>query len=124
MVSLKAFPLKKQFCHGIDSARTDGRGVDAVLGPEMRSTGEVMGISKTFGESYAKISNFSLWSSCLRLARFFSFADKDKESALPSVKRLFGMGFTLFATAGLLNSFITMELQALRCANILKELGH
>ena len=34
--------------------RTDGRGVDAVLGPEMRSTGEVMGIAETFGESYAK----------------------------------------------------------------------
>ena len=34
--------------------RTDGRGVDAVLGPEMRSTGEVMGIAQTFGESYAK----------------------------------------------------------------------
>jgi len=40
--------------------RTDGRGVDAVLGPEMRSTGEVMGIAPTFGESYAKsqISSF------------------------------------------------------------------
>jgi carbamoyl-phosphate synthase large subunit len=34
--------------------RTDGRGVDAVLGPEMRSTGEVMGISNSFGQSYAK----------------------------------------------------------------------
>jgi carbamoyl-phosphate synthase large subunit len=34
--------------------RTDGRGVDSILGPEMRSTGEVMGISPGFGESYAK----------------------------------------------------------------------
>ena len=34
--------------------RVDGRGVDSTLGPEMRSTGEVMGIAQTFGESYAK----------------------------------------------------------------------
>ncbi len=80
--------------------RTDGRGVDAVLGPEMRSTGEVMGISKTFGESYAK-SQISAFGPLPKSGKvFLSFADKDKESALPSVKKLFGMGFTLFATAG------------------------
>ena len=80
--------------------RTDGRGVDAVLGPEMRSTGEVMGISKTFGESYAK-SQISAFGPLPESGKvFLSFADKDKESALPSVKKLFGMGFTLFATAG------------------------
>ena len=80
--------------------RTDGRGVDAVLGPEMRSTGEVMGISKTFGESYAK-SQIAAFGPLPKSGKvFLSFADKDKESALPSVKKLFGMGFTLFATAG------------------------
>ena len=80
--------------------RTDGRGVDAVLGPEMRSTGEVMGISKTFGESYAKSQISAFGPLPMSGKVFLSFADKDKESALPSVKKLFGMGFTLFATAG------------------------
>jgi carbamoyl-phosphate synthase large subunit len=42
--------------------RTDGRGVDAVLGPEMRSTGEVMGISPTFGEKLCKKPDRSIWS--------------------------------------------------------------
>jgi carbamoyl-phosphate synthase large subunit len=66
----------------------------------MRSTGEVMGISKTFGESYAK-SQISAFGPLPKSGKvFLSFADKDKESALPSVKKLFGMGFTLFATAG------------------------
>lgn len=51
--------------------RSDGRGVDSVLGPEMRSTGEVMGISPTFGESYAK-ARLQLLVHCLSLEQYLS----------------------------------------------------
>jgi carbamoyl-phosphate synthase large subunit len=80
--------------------RMDGRGVDAVLGPEMRSTGEVMGISSTFGASYAK-SQISAFGSLPKAGSvFISLADKDKESGLAPAKSLAGLGFRLFATSG------------------------
>jgi carbamoyl-phosphate synthase large subunit len=80
--------------------RMDGRGVDAVLGPEMRSTGEVMGISSTFGASYAK-SQISAFGSLPKSGSIFiSLADKDKESGLAPAKSLAALGFRLFATSG------------------------
>jgi carbamoyl-phosphate synthase large subunit len=80
--------------------RMDGRGVDAVLGPEMRSTGEVMGISSTFGASYAK-SQISAFGSLPKSGSVFvSLADKDKESGLAPAKSLAALGFRLFATSG------------------------
>jgi len=80
--------------------RTDGRGVDAVLGPEMRSTGEVMGISDSFGASYAK-SQISAFGSLPKSgAIFISLADKDKESGINPARDLSAMGFRLFATEG------------------------
>jgi carbamoyl-phosphate synthase large subunit len=80
--------------------RSDGRGVDAVLGPEMRSTGEVMGISSTFGASYAK-SQISAFGSLPKSGSIFiSLADKDKESGLSPAKSLAALGFRLFATSG------------------------
>ncbi len=80
--------------------RTDGRGVDAVLGPEMRSTGEVMGIADTFGESYSK-SQISAFGPLPRSGQvFISLADKDKASGIEPARALAGMGFGLIATAG------------------------
>jgi carbamoyl-phosphate synthase large subunit len=80
--------------------RMDGRGVDAVLGPEMRSTGEVMGISSSFGASYAK-SQISAFGSLPKSGSIFiSLADKDKESGLSPAKSLAALGFRLFATSG------------------------
>jgi carbamoyl-phosphate synthase large subunit len=80
--------------------RMDGRGVDAVLGPEMRSTGEVMGISSTFGASYAK-SQISAFGSLPKSGSvFISLADKDKESGLAPTQSLAALGFRLFATSG------------------------
>jgi carbamoyl-phosphate synthase large subunit len=62
--------------------RTDGRGVDAVLGPEMRSTGEVMGISNSFGQSYAK-SQISAFGALPKNGTvFISLADKDKQQGI------------------------------------------
>ena len=80
--------------------RSDGRGVDAVLGPEMRSTGEVMGISPTFGASYAK-SQISAFGSLPKSGSvFISLADKDKESGVRAASTLSSLGFRLFATTG------------------------
>jgi carbamoyl-phosphate synthase large subunit len=80
--------------------RTDGRGVDAVLGPEMRSTGEVMGIAETFGESYAK-SQISAFGPLPKSGTVFvSLADKDKASGIAPAKALVALGFNLLATGG------------------------
>ena len=80
--------------------RSDGRGVDAVLGPEMRSTGEVMGIADSFGESYSKsqISSFGPLPKAGKV--FISLADKDKPEGLAPARALVEMGFALIATEG------------------------
>ena len=80
--------------------RADGRGVDSVLGPEMRSTGEVMGIADTFGESYAKsqISSFGPLPKGGKV--FISLADKDKSQGISPAKSLIELGFTILATTG------------------------
>jgi carbamoyl-phosphate synthase large subunit len=74
--------------------------VDSVLGPEMRSTGEVMGIDTTFGLAFAK-SQIAAGS---RLPDggtvFFSLADRDKPVGLEAARRFADLGFQLAATAG------------------------
>ena len=80
--------------------RADGRGVDAVLGPEMRSTGEVMGIAATFGESYAKSQISSFGPLPKSGTVFISLADKDKSSGVKPAQGLVALGFRLLATDG------------------------
>ena len=80
--------------------RTDGRGVDAVLGPEMRSTGEVMGISPTFGESYAKSQIEAFGPLPKSGTVFISLADKDKSAGVAAAAGLLNLGFTILATEG------------------------
>ena len=74
--------------------------VDTVLGPEMRSTGEVMGIDTTFGLAFAK----SQIAAGDRLPEggsvFFSLADRDKPAGLAAATRFVELGFSLAATAG------------------------
>jgi carbamoyl-phosphate synthase large subunit len=80
--------------------RTDGRGVDAVLGPEMRSTGEVMGISPTFGESYAKSQIAAFGPLPKSGTVFISLADKDKATGIEPALGFSELGFHILATAG------------------------
>jgi carbamoyl-phosphate synthase large subunit len=80
--------------------RTDGRGVDAVLGPEMRSTGEVMGISDSFGGAYAKSQISSFGPLPKSGTVFISLADKDKSFGIESARALVDLGFNLLTTAG------------------------
>ncbi|MBN1587752.1 MAG: carbamoyl-phosphate synthase large subunit [Candidatus Omnitrophica bacterium] len=75
-------------------------GVDAVLGPEMRSTGEVMGIDHNFGMAFAK-SQFAAGQILPKTGTvFLSVTDSDKAALLPLAKRLTDLGFNLAATKG------------------------
>jgi carbamoyl-phosphate synthase large subunit len=76
-------------------------GVDAVLGPEMRSTGEVMGIDESFGIAFAK-SQQAAYAGGLPLSgsAFVSLANRDKRAAIFPIKRLADLGFRIYATAG------------------------
>lgn len=85
--------------------RTDGRGVDSTLGPEMRSTGEVMGIAATFGQSYAK-SQIAAFGPLPRSGTvFISLSDKDKAAGLAAAREIVDLGFRIVATAGTAASF-------------------
>ena len=76
-------------------------GVDSVLGPEMKSTGEVMGIDASFGMAYAK-SQSGAYAGGLPLSGsvFVSAADKDKNQMISAIKKLDELGFEIFATKG------------------------
>lgn len=80
--------------------RTDGRGVDSILGPEMRSTGEVMGISPSFGESYAKSQIQAFGPLPKAGSVFISLADKDKKFGIEPAAGLATLGFRILATDG------------------------
>jgi carbamoyl-phosphate synthase large subunit len=77
-----------------------GEGVDTVLGPEMRSTGEVMGIDEVFGTAYAKSQAAAYGSLPVKGRAFVSVAGKDKRSMIFPVKRLADLGFEIWATRG------------------------
>ena len=76
-------------------------GVDTVLGPEMKSTGEVMGIDNSFGTAFAK-SQDAAFAGGLPTSgtAFVSLANRDKRSAIFPVKRLSDLGFRILATSG------------------------
>jgi carbamoyl-phosphate synthase large subunit len=75
-------------------------GVDTILGPEMKSTGEVMGVGRTFGEAFVK----SQLGASIRLPTsgkvFLSVKNSDKPRAVQVAKDLLGMGFSVVATKG------------------------
>jgi carbamoyl-phosphate synthase large subunit len=78
----------------------NGAGVDTVLGPEMRSTGEVMGIDAMFGTAYAK-SQEAVYGTLPVTGRVFvSIANRDKRAMIFPVKRLADLGFEIWATYG------------------------
>ncbi|MHB8243975.1 MAG: carbamoyl-phosphate synthase large subunit [Acidimicrobiales bacterium] len=87
--------------------------VDSILGPEMRSTGEVMGIDRTFGLAFAKsqiaAGNRLPAEGCV----FMSLADRDKESGVAAARAFAALGFSIVATQGTADFFesrgITVE---------------
>jgi len=75
-------------------------GVDTYLGPEMKSTGEVMGIDYTFDAALAKVLLAAGMMLVPQGAILFSIADRDKPEALPIIKKFSQGGYKLFATEG------------------------
>jgi carbamoyl-phosphate synthase large subunit len=78
----------------------DGQTVDSVLGPEMRSTGEVMGIDRDFPRAFAKSQEAAYGGMPLSGTVFISVADSDKRAVILPAHRLQELGFTLVATEG------------------------
>jgi carbamoyl-phosphate synthase large subunit len=78
----------------------EGKTVDAVLGPEMRSTGEVMGFDANFGTAFAKAQTAAYGSLPVSGKVFVSVANRDKRHMIFPVKQIADMGFEILATAG------------------------
>ena len=76
------------------------QGVDILLGPEMRSTGEVMGLDTTFERAFAKSQLGGGTLVPTKGTAFVSVRDRDKETILPAIKKLVDAGFSIIATRG------------------------
>ena len=92
-------------------------GFDTILGPEMKSTGEVMGIDKNFGVAFAKSQIASNQILPVGGKVFISVNDKDKSNIVPIAKALFKMGFKIIATKG---TSETLEKHRIKCFSVLK----
>jgi len=77
-----------------------GETIDAILGPEMKSTGEVMGFDRVFGTAFAKSQAAAYGLLPTKGTVFVSIANRDKRAALFPVKRLKDLGFRIVATDG------------------------
>ena len=76
------------------------QGVDPILGPEMRSTGEVMGVGRSFGAAFARAEEAASIKAPATGKAFISVRDPDKQRVLPVARDLIRRGFTLVATRG------------------------
>jgi len=74
--------------------------VDPVLGPEMKATGEVMGLGKTFGDAFFKAQQATGAPLPLEGTVLLTVADRDKNTILPVAKRFKQLGFDILATEG------------------------
>ena len=99
-------------------------GVDILLGPEMRSTGEVMGLDRDFALAFAK----SQLGAGVDLPRsgtlFVSVRDEDKPGILPSVRRLAALGFRVLATGGTQRFLAENGLEAQKINKVLEGRPH
>ncbi len=94
--------------------------VDTLLGPEMRSTGEVMGIDRSFGLAFTKSQAAAGNRLPERGTVFFSLADRDKPSGIVAARRLAELGFSLVATAGTADA---LQANGIRVDAIVGKLG-
>jgi carbamoyl-phosphate synthase large subunit len=92
-------------------------GVDPILGPEMHSTGEVMGVGDTFGEAYGKAMEGAFLTLPMSGKAFISVNDSDKGQAVVLARRLSKMGFGLIATYGTANRLKEVGLE---CETVFK----
>jgi len=89
-------------------------GVDTILGPEMRSTGEVMGIDENFALAFAKSQIAAGTNLPLKGNLYISVRNDDKEKVLPIAVRLSKLGFTLHASSGTASHLETAGLKVTR----------
>ena len=92
-------------------------GVDPLLGPEMRSTGEVMGVGRTFGAAFAKAQQAANEKAPKPGMAFLSVRDGDKERLVPLAKDLIERGFKLVATRGTQQALLSA---GIACARVNK----
>lgn len=92
-------------------------GFDTILGPEMKSTGEVMGIDKNFGVAFAKSQIATNQILPVGGKVFISVNDKDKSNIVPIATALFKMGFKIIATKG---TSEILEKHNIKCFSVLK----
>jgi carbamoyl-phosphate synthase large subunit len=93
-------------------------GCQITLGPEMRSTGEVMGIDTDFGRAFAKSQIAALLALPMKGSIFISIADKDKPAFLPVAKKFRELGFRLIATRGTQKFLHEHGIEATPCEKI------
>jgi carbamoyl-phosphate synthase large subunit len=96
------------------------QGSDPILGPEMKSTGEVMGVGRSFGEAYAKAQLASGVVLPRQGAALLSVRDRDKEGAVELAKLLAELGFDIVATHGTAN-YLAQSGVSCRRANKVRE---
>ena len=94
-------------------------GVDIILGPEMKSTGEVMGLDADFGRAFAKSQLGGGTKVPLEGTVFISLRDRDKPKVVPAAKALVEMGFTIIATRGTCE---VLEKAGIKCTRVNKVL--
>ena len=92
-------------------------GVDSILGPEMKSTGEVMGIAKRFGQAYSKAQYGAGCHISQRRCAFLSVRDADKSRIGEIAKRLIALGFEIVATRG---TAAVIQAAGIMCRRVLK----
>jgi carbamoyl-phosphate synthase large subunit len=92
-------------------------GVDPVLGPEMRSTGEVMGVGESFGEAFAKAQLSAGTPLPDKGAIFISVNDRHKKEAVELAKRFADLGFELAATRG---TAAAIQRAGVKCKTVFK----
>jgi len=99
-------------------------GVDVILGPEMKSTGEVMGIDTDFGRAFAKSQMAASTHLPSSGTVFVSVRDEDKEEIVKLAGELAGMGYQLLATAGTANALTAAGLEVERTKKVLEGRPH
>lgn len=100
------------------------QGVDPILGPEMKSTGEVMGVGRTFGEAFAKSQLAASVSLPVGGKAFISVRDADKQSVIKIAKDLLGLGFSLLATRGTQQTLIEADVPCERVKKVAEGQPH
>ena len=99
-------------------------GVDSVLGPEMKSTGEVMGVGKTFGEAYGKANEGGSIKLPTSGKALLSVREADKQRIKLVARDLADLGFELFATGGTCDSILSAGVDCVRVNKVMEGRPH